>query len=48
MKILKYVEKSYGGNPSFIIELDGINYISNGCVFVVDTKKKSGSIVDKI
>ena len=40
VKLLKYVEKSYGDNPSFLIIMsDRKEYISNGCQFVENTEE---------
>jgi len=43
---LRYVANSYGNKPSFLIEMDGVEYISNGCVFTKNTKENIASIVD--
>jgi len=40
VKIKNYVEQSFGGRPSFLLEMsDGKDYISNGCVFIEDTQR---------
>ena len=48
MKILNYVEVSFEGKPSFIILMDdGLEYISNGCVFVGNTEKNLSNLCKK-
>ena len=47
IKVLKYVQKSFEYKPSFLIELDGIEYISNGCVFAENTDKNIESLIKK-
>jgi surface protein len=39
VKVLKYIETSDVGKPSFLIEIDGVEFISNGCVFIENTKE---------
>ena len=36
---IKYIEKSFEDKPSFLIKIEGVEYISNGCVFVENTAK---------
>ncbi len=48
VKVLKYVEVSFEGKPSFkLLMSDGKTYISNGCVFIEDTKKNRLSLIKK-
>jgi len=47
VKVLKYIEKSFEGKPSFLIEIDGVEFISNGCVFKENTKENIESLVEK-
>ena len=47
MKILKYVETSFRGKPSFIIKMNGIKYLSNGCVFVEYNNKNVKKLINK-
>lgn len=48
VKLLKYVERSFEGKPSFLILMsDGKEYISNGCVFVENTKDNREALVDE-
>jgi len=46
VKIKHYVEKSYDNKPSFILEMsDGVDYISNSCIF--KPISKLDEIIDK-
>jgi len=48
IEITHYVEKSYGGSPSYIILMsDGIEYISNGCVFQPATEENLLKLTSK-
>ena len=47
VKVLKYVENSYKNGPSFLIEMDGIEYLSNGCVFIENTKENIEELVER-
>lgn len=48
VKLLKYVEKSYGGTPSFLILMsDNKEYISNGCTFIENTQENRDYLVNK-
>jgi len=47
-KILRYVEKSFGESPSFILQLDGVEYISNGKnIFIENTKENQEKIIEE-
>jgi hypothetical protein len=39
IKVLNYVEYSFGCKPAFIIEMSDGEYISNGCVFKKNTEE---------
>ncbi len=48
VKVLKYVETSFEGKPSFkLLMSDGKIYISNGCVFIEDTEENRLSLIEK-
>ena len=48
IKILHYVENSFGGKPSFVILMsDGKEYISNGCVWKENTKENVAELIEK-
>ena len=48
IEITHYVEGSYGGKPSYIILMsDGIEYISNGCVFQPTTEENLFKLTSK-
>ena len=46
IKVLKYVERSFEDKPSFLIELDGIEYISNGCIFAENNSKNIKYLIE--
>ena len=46
-KELKYIEKSFEGKPSFLLKIDGKEYISNGCVFEENTKENINYLIIK-
>ena len=49
VKILHYVESSFEGKPSFVLEMsDGKEYISNGCVWKENTQANLHKLIDKI
>ena len=48
IKLLKYVESSYEGKPSFVILMsDNREYISNGCVFVENCEASIKRLIRK-
>ena len=44
---VKYVKSSFVGKPSFLIVIDKIEYISNGCVFVENTQSNIDELIKK-
>ncbi len=46
VSITHYVQNSFEGRPSFVIEMsDGKDYISNGCVFVENTEENRDKLI---
>lgn len=48
VEIKHYVPKSFEGKPSFVLLMsDGVEYISNGCVFVKNTQENVDGLILK-
>jgi len=46
-KILHYAEKSFMGKPSFIIQNEGVKYLSNGDTFIEGTEENISKLINK-
>ena len=44
---VKYIEKSFEDKPSFIVKIDDVEYISNGCVFVENIQDEIDKLVEE-